>query len=105
MKEIITLDAPIQRGDNKVEQVEVRKPGAGELRGVNLVDLAHMDVLALMKVLPRITTPTLSEQEVARMDIADLMQIGMAVTGFLAPKSVKADAYLQTSTTPSPTLQ
>ncbi|MCI3205840.1 MULTISPECIES: phage tail assembly protein [Pandoraea] len=105
MKEVITLDTPLHRGDNTIDQVEVLKPGAGALRGVNLVDLAHMDVSALIKVLPRITTPTLSEQEIARMDIADLMQIGMAVTGFLAPKSAKADASLQTSTTPSPTLQ
>ncbi len=105
MKETITLDTPIKRGETEITSVEIRKPGAGELRGVNLVDLAQMDVSALIKVLPRITNPTLNEADVARMDIADLTQIGMAVTGFLVPKSAKPDAYQQTSTTPSPTLQ
>lgn len=105
MKETIPLDTPIKQGKTEITSVEIRKPGAGELRGVNLVDLAQMDVSALIKVLPRITTPTLTEADVARMDPADLTQIGMTVIGFLTPKSAKADAFLQTSTTPSPTLQ
>ncbi|VVE41597.1 phage tail protein [Pandoraea communis] len=105
MKETIPLDTPIKQGKTEIASVEIRKPGAGELRGVNLVDLAQMDVSALIKVLPRITTPTLTEADVARMDIADLTQIGMRVTGFLTPKSAKPDAYQETSTTPSPTLQ
>lgn len=60
----------------------MRKPGAGELRGVSLMDLMRMDVTALHTVLPRITTPTLTTADVSRLDPADLTQLAVEVTGF-----------------------
>lgn len=90
--ESITLDTPIQRGEQTITDVSLRKPSAGELRGLSLTDLLQMDVAALQKVLPRITTPTLTEQDVGRMDPADLVQLGGTVAGFLVPKSARAEA-------------
>lgn len=90
----IILDSPIKRGTSEILEVTLRKPMAGELRGVTLTDLLQMDVLALRKVLPRITTPTLTEHEIGQMDPADLVQLASLVTGFLLPKSAKADASL-----------
>lgn len=90
--EIVTLDSPIVRGETTVETLAIRKPMAGELRGVSLVELMQMDVLALRKVLPRITNPSLTDIEVGRMDPADLVQCGVVVTGFLVSKSAKARA-------------
>lgn len=90
--EEITLDTPIARGETNIETLVIRKPISGELRGVSLVDLMQMDVLALRKVLPRITTPALTDIEVGRMDPADLVQCGVAVTSFLVSKSAKAKA-------------
>ncbi len=88
-EEVITLDTPIIRGEQKIEQVILRKPMSGELRGVTLSDLAQMDVLALRKVLPRISAPSLTDHEVGRMDPADLFQCGLAVASFLLQKSAK----------------
>lgn len=88
----ITLDQPIQRGKDKITSIELRKPNSGELRGTNLTDLLQMDVTALHRVLPRITTPTLTEQEVAAMDPADLLQLGSTVAGFLLPKAAMSAA-------------
>ncbi|WP_010213952.1 phage tail assembly protein [Pseudomonas sp. R81] len=88
-EEVIDLDTPIIRGEQKIEQVTLRKPMSGELRGVTLSDLAQMDVLALRKVLPRISTPSLTDIEVGRMDPADLFQCGLAVASFLLQKSAK----------------
>lgn len=85
----IALDAPIVRGDQKITSVEVRKPVAGELRGVALMELAQMDVAALQKVLPRITTPALTALEINNMDPADLTELGMVVAGFLVTKSMR----------------
>lgn len=82
----ITLDTPIKRGDQTIDSIELRKPNAGELRGLNLTDLLQMDVAALQKVLPRISSPSLTEADVAGMDPADLMQCGSKVAGFLLPK-------------------
>ncbi len=92
--EIVTLDTPITRGEEEITSVSLRKPMSGELRGVSLADLLQMDVLALRKVLPRITSPALTDHELGRMDPADLVQMATAVTGFLLPKSAKVDASL-----------
>lgn len=93
--ETVTLDSPIIRGEQAVCAVDLRKPMAGELRGVSLVELMQMDVLALRKVLPRITTPALTDIEVGRMDPADLVQCGVVVSGFLLSKSAKQAASLE----------
>lgn len=93
----IILDTPIKRGDNDIAEMTLRKPASGELRGVTLSDLLQMDVAALTKVVPRISDPALSEVEVARMDPADLVQIGGVVAGFLLPKAALAEAGLPTA--------
>lgn len=90
----VELDEPIVRGTQTITHIDVRKPMAGELRGIALVDLLNLEVNALRKVLPRITTPTLTDHEVGRMDPADLVDIGAKVAGFLVKKSVKAEASL-----------
>ena len=83
----ITLDEPIKRGDSLITEITLRKPKAGELRGVSLVDVAQMSVVALQQVLPRITTPILTGQDVANLDPADLLEIATEVAAFLVRKS------------------
>lgn len=90
----VTLDTPIQRGEQTITEIELRKPAAGELRGVSLLELMQMDVLALRKVLPRLTTPALTDHEIGMLDPADLFQLGSEVTGFLLPKSAREGASL-----------
>jgi len=102
--ETITLDTPIVRGEQQVTSITLRKPMAGELRGVNLMAIMQMDVAAAITLLPRITAPALTTQEVERMDPADLLQLTSTVTGFLLPKSATT-ASPSASSTPSPTLQ
>ncbi len=84
---VIFLDEPIKRGEQSISQITVRKPMAGELRGVSLVDLANVNVASLQIVLPRITTPTLTAHEVGRLDPADLLDIGAEVAAFLVKKA------------------
>lgn len=87
--ERVDLDAPLRRGDQTIARIDIRKPLAGALRGVTLVDVINLDVLALTKVLPRISEPALTDAEIRTMDPADLVQLGTAVAGFLVPKSAK----------------
>jgi hypothetical protein len=87
----ITLDTPIQRGEQTINEISVRKPMAGQLRGLNMTDILQMDVNALSKLLPRITSPALTEADISAMDPADLMQLGQEVAAFLVPKKM---AYL-----------
>lgn len=88
----VELDDPIKRGNGVIDSVDVRKPSAGELRGVSLMDVAQMDVLALRKVLPRITSPNLTDAEIGQLSLADMMQFGVIVSAFLLTKRQKADS-------------
>ncbi|TGR41848.1 phage tail assembly protein [Mesorhizobium sp. M00.F.Ca.ET.151.01.1.1] len=83
----ITLDCPIQRGEQVITAVTLRKPNAGELRGIKLVELLQMDVSALATLLPRITLPTLTAADVNQLDPADLVAIGTLAAGFFVPKA------------------
>lgn len=86
---VVELDKPITRGTNTHKSLTLRKPASGELRGVSLLELMQMDVQALSKVLPRISSPSLTVQDVNAMDPADLLACGVAVSGFLLQKSAK----------------
>lgn len=81
---IVILDNPVMRGEQKIEQVTVTKPNAGTLRGVSLASLANSDVDALIKVLPRMTYPALTEHEVMRLEASDLILFAGKVVGFVA---------------------
>ncbi|MGY4638171.1 phage tail assembly protein [Pseudomonas sp. TE24901] len=90
----VILDTPIRRGTTTIDSIALRKPNAGELRGVSLAELLQIDVNSLMKVVPRISTPSLTAVEVTLMDPADLFALGTKVCGFLLQKSMKTDASL-----------
>lgn len=84
---VITLDNPVKRGEQVIEQVTLMKPNAGTLRGVSLAAVANSEVDALIKVLPRMTAPMLTEQEVAALELPDLVALAGKVVGFLSPNS------------------
>ncbi|MDP2128175.1 MAG: phage tail assembly protein [Pseudohongiella sp.] len=86
----IELDTPIARAGKPITHVDLRKPLAGALRGVTLVDVMQMDVMALTRVLPRITTPALTDSDIRAMDPADLVQLGAALSDFLTAKKFQA---------------
>ncbi|WHS99367.1 MAG: hypothetical protein LZT29_02367 [Pantoea stewartii] len=83
----VTLDTPIQRGKTEIKEIVLRKPQSGALRGVRLQALMEMDVNAVMAVLPRVSAPALTAQEVNEMDPADLLALSVEVVTFLLPKS------------------
>ncbi|CAM3653246.1 MULTISPECIES: phage tail assembly protein [Yersinia] len=87
----ITLDVPIVRGNTIITEITVTKPNAGALRGAKLQALLDTDVDSLIKVLPRVTTPNLTTQEVSNLDPADMYQLANAVALFFLPNSVKSD--------------
>jgi hypothetical protein len=90
----VILDTPIRRGTTCIDSITLRKPNSGELRGVSLAELLQIDVNSLVKVLPRISSPTLTSIEVTSMDPADLFALGTKVCGFLLQKSMKMDSSL-----------
>jgi hypothetical protein len=85
----VQLDTAIQRDGDKIEKLVLRKPMAGELRGLSLAEVLNLDVDSVTKLIPRISTPTLTEQEVRNMDPADLVEAGKEIAGFLLQKRHK----------------
>lgn len=83
----IELDAPISRGDQLITTLQLRRPNAGELRGIKLADLLQMDVSALALLLPRISSPALTAADVGKLDPADLVSIATEVGGFFLSKA------------------
>ena len=86
---LVTLDMPVKRGGQTIDAITLIKPNAGTLRGVSLAALAQSEVDALIKVLPRMTYPTLTESEVTALELPDLLQIAGKVIGFLSPASAR----------------
>ncbi|GKX48557.1 phage tail assembly protein [Pectobacterium carotovorum] len=84
---VVTLENPIKRGETVIDTITLIKPTAGTLRGVSLAALAGSDVDALIKVLPRMTMPALTETDITRMELPDMIAIAGKVVGFLTPKS------------------
>lgn len=78
----ITLAEPIRRGEQVIEKITLRKPKAGELRGLNLQQLISVDVATILQLLPRISEPVLIESECNGLDPSDLTEIGGAIRGF-----------------------
>ncbi|MCA7724091.1 phage tail assembly protein [Escherichia coli] len=86
---VVTLEKPLKRGDQLVTEITLIKPNAGTLRGVSLAAVANSEVDALIKVLPRMTAPMLTEQEIAAMELPDLVALAGQVVGFLSPSSAR----------------
>lgn len=98
----VTLSNPIKRGDKgkAIESVDVRKPMGGDLRGLSLLQIAQSDVDSLSQLLPRVTSPVVHKHDIAQMEAADLMEFGLAVSGFF----MKQDKPSQdTQSEPTPT--
>ena len=72
--------------DDKVTLIE---PNAGTLRGVSLAAVAQSEVDALIKVLPRMTYPALTTQELTAMNLPDMLSLAAKVIGFLSPASAE----------------
>jgi len=87
---VIVLETPIKRGEEVIRSIRLRKPSAGDLRGIKLHDLAQMDVTALTTVLPRISQPLLTMNDAAKLEPADLVEVARVMSDFFVPNAEKA---------------
>lgn len=91
----ITFDPPMKRGDNEIKQVVLHKPKSGALRGVSLRDCIDMNTDAICAVIPRISDPKITPQEMETMEPFNLLALGAALSNFLLPPAVRAAAEIQ----------
>ncbi|WP_025119772.1 MULTISPECIES: phage tail assembly protein [unclassified Serratia (in: enterobacteria)] len=84
---VVTLNVPVKRGDTEIKSVTLIKPNTGTLRGVSLAAVAGAEVDALIKVLPRMTYPSLTESEVTALELPDIVALAGEVVGFFSQSS------------------
>lgn len=88
--ETVTLSVPLQRGETSISALSIRRPKAGELRGLNLQDIITTDIVAMLTLIPRVSEPPITAEEANALDPADLSEIGGAIRGFFMTKGEKA---------------
>lgn len=83
----VDLDEPIVRGEQTISKLRIRKPGAPEMRGLSMLSLIQMDMVAVQTILPRISDPILTAADIVKMDGADLFAAATEIAGFLLNRS------------------
>ncbi|MFT4091326.1 MAG: phage tail assembly protein [Asticcacaulis sp.] len=91
----VALGEPVVRGDTAIAALQLRRPNAGELRGISLVELSQLQVSTLVKIIPRLSDPVLTEAECEAMAPSDIMTVGVEIASFLLPKEAVSDSRLQ----------
>lgn len=80
--ETITLAEPIVRGEETITSIALRKPRAGELRGLSIQELMSARASAVLDILPRITVPLITAAEADNLEAEDLAACSGAIIGF-----------------------
>jgi hypothetical protein len=71
--------------------VQIRKPKAGDLRGVSLSELFDMKADTVMAVLPRISNPTLTPHEINQLEVSDLFKFSVRLVAVLLPEEAQQE--------------
>ncbi len=86
----IALSLPVKRKDEDITEVRIRRPGASELRGLQMRPLIQGDVDQMIRLLPRITMPNLLEAELEPMNSEDFSALVNQAVYFLLPPSARS---------------
>ncbi|ENW82689.1 hypothetical protein F909_00960 [Acinetobacter sp. ANC 3929] len=89
---IVDLETPIIRGSESITQITLRKPNVGTLRNLSLQDVLKWQIEATNTLLTRITTPTLSLNDLNAMDVGDYTGLAVELTSFLVTAKAKSQA-------------
>lgn len=80
----VPLKTAIKIGDKEFNELYIRKPLGGDLRGLAIADVLRSDVDSMAKLLPRINTNfIISPEMVYAMDLSDLTEVFTQVASFL----------------------
>ncbi len=97
----VTLSAPITIDGQDVNEITLRKPSPGELRGLSMVDVLRMDIDTMFKLLPRITQPPLSAAQISsEIEPEDFTELASKTLLFFAKKEQLDGQLLELETTP-----
>lgn len=91
IKETITgvtlkLDEPVMIGEKEYTEITLKKPLAGNLRGISITQLQSGDTQQVMNFVSAVSDWPLPSVE--RLSLGDLNMINNIVLGFLFPKNL-----------------
>lgn len=81
-KNIELLDG-FKRGDNTMKEITLVKPNTGHCRGLSLKAVLNFEIDALSILLPRITLPAMTADDVYKLELMDTLKIAEGITAFL----------------------
>ena len=76
----VTLPTPIMKDGKKITAIELRKPCAGDLRGLNLKEVCEMDFTAAYTLLPRISI--LNDRDLLDIEVENLTPLMVEIASF-----------------------
>lgn len=85
----VKLGTPIIRDDKEIDTIILRKPKAGELRGLQLSLVQMQDIDAMLQLIPRISD--LTERELHNLEVEDFTNLSVETLGFF----VKLDSPIK----------
>lgn len=84
---LFKLEHPIKREGGDLAESVLRKPSAGDLRGLNATALMQGDINSVIALLPRISNPFISDEEAVGLEAEDIMEAAGLVVGFFMTKA------------------
>lgn len=86
----IVLAEPIVRGAETITSIQLRKPKAGELRGLSIQELMQARTSAVLNLLPRITIPPITQAEADALEPEDLAECASEIVDFFMSATDRA---------------
>lgn len=82
----VNLVVPIHRdGEEAITQIELKKPFAGEMRGLNFTDILQMEVETMTTLIPRISN--LTERDMINLEPSNYAPLFTEVISFFVDTS------------------
>jgi hypothetical protein len=78
----VRLSSPLQFGDQSIDILSLRRPTAGDMRGIKLRDIIDMDVSTICILAERISLTPLAPSQLKDLDPADLLQLSVTISNF-----------------------
>lgn len=95
-QKVIDLETPIIRGQTEIKSITITRPKAGTLRGLSLQSVIQWDMDTIIKLLPRISQPPITEHEASEMELADFTSVCSELSVFLLKENQKFQSPLTT---------
>lgn len=77
----VKLPDPVKRGDKLIEEITLRQPAAGALRGLETVSVLRMDFVSHQTLIPRICSE-LTKDDIANMTPKTLLAVQTEIVDF-----------------------